>query len=229
MLISIAPILKDIEVELKDVKLNGTLWPPKNPSWMRQEPTPEVDAIWETLYEPKDVFPITREDVIGLGKDPETAVKFDNEYWGLGEDMYMAAFDMLHKTHCLNELRKMTFEDYGERTPVKKRHSRLWWVHLRHCVDMLMQDQLCHADADIITFQWADTQNYPWADMSINRKCRNWDQIFQWGRSRYVEYGKLKGFKKPKGAKQVPFDRGYYEWYGFEGSDLFPNGTGYEW
>ncbi|MCJ1307136.1 hypothetical protein MMC25_000782 [Agyrium rufum] len=223
-----SPILNDLDVELIDVQMNGTLWPAKESSWMRAEPTAEVDVLWDA-FEPLDVFPITRADVIGLGKDPETAVKFENDYWGLGDDAYMAGFDNLHKTHCLNELRKMTFEDYGERTPEKKRHGRLWWVHLRHCVDMLMQDQLCHADADIITFQWVDTQNYPWADMSINRKCRNWDQIYQWGKERYVDFSKLRGVTKPKGANQVPYERGYYDWYGFDGSDLFPNGTGYEW
>ena len=184
--------------------------------------------MWE-VYELSDVFPITRDDVVRLNEDPETAVKFDNDYWGFSEDMYMGAFDMLHKIHCLNKLRRMTFEDYGERTPVKKKHGRLWWVHLRHCVDMLMQDQMCHADADILTFRWADTQIHPWVDMSINRKCRNFDQIWQWGKDRYVDYDKLVGVEKPKDAKQVPMDRGFYKWYGFKGSDLFPNGTGYEW
>ena len=221
-----APILENTNVKLKDVKFNGTLWPSENPSWMRQEPSPEVDAIWET-YEPMDVFSISREDVIGLGKDPNFAVTLD-ERFGLGPDRYLASFDMLHKTHCLNELRKMTFEAYGENGPVKKRHGRFWWVHLRHCVDMLMQDQLCHADADVITYNWVDTQQHPWPDLSINRKCRSWDQMMQWGQARYLPFHLLRGLTKPEGAKQLPFERGYYQWYGFNGSDLYPNGDGYD-
>lgn len=59
---------------------------------------------------------------------------------------------MLHKSHSLNEPKKTTFEVYGENGPVKKRNGESWWVYLRHCVDMLMQDQLCHADADVITY-----------------------------------------------------------------------------
>lgn len=220
-----------MDVELHDVRMNGTLWPSKNHSWMRAEPSPEIEEMWE-VYEPKDVFSITRDDVVKLGKDPDTVVKFDARF-GVGDDAYMASFDMLHKTHCLNELRKMTFEAYGEGHGVKKTHGRMWWVHLRHCVDMLMQDQICHADADVITFNWVDTQDHPWADMSVNRKCRNWDQLLEWGTSRFVEYELLHNFTKQTTkageAVQVPFDRGYYDWYGFEGSDLFPNGEGYEW
>ena len=43
----------------------------------------------------------------------------------------------------------MTFEAYGENGPVKETWKTLV-VHLQHCVDMLMQDQLCHANADVI-------------------------------------------------------------------------------
>ncbi|KAL8687911.1 MAG: hypothetical protein Q9224_005018, partial [Gallowayella concinna] len=147
-----APILNDITPELINVQLNGTLFPPQIPSFSRLEPGAQTDEIWET-FEPLNVFPISRADVLGLGKDPNLAVRFPDDIFGLGDDAYMAGYDSLHKTHCLNELRQMTFADYGATAPVKtKQHGRLWWIHLRHCVDMLMQDQLCHADADVITF-----------------------------------------------------------------------------
>ncbi|KAL8651198.1 MAG: hypothetical protein Q9226_004809 [Calogaya cf. arnoldii] len=224
----VTPILNDINPELIDVKLNGTLFPPKYPSFSRLEPGPQTDNVWEN-FEPLNAFPITRADVIGLGKDPSVAVRFPDDIFGLGEEAYMAGYDSLHKTHCLNELRKMTFEDYGESAPIKKQHGRLWWIHLRHCVDMLMQDQLCHADADIVTFTWVDTQSHPWADMSINRKCRSWDQLMQWSQGRYVDLEKVKKITKPEDAVVLPFERGYYVQYGFDGSDMFPNGTGYVW
>ncbi|KAL8712175.1 MAG: hypothetical protein Q9220_003609 [cf. Caloplaca sp. 1 TL-2023] len=209
--------------------MNGTLFPPANPSFSRLEPGPATDDLWEP-FEPSDVFPITKADVIGLGKDPNLVARFPDEIFGLGDDAYMAAFDSLHKTHCLNELRKMTFEGYGDAKPRKRRHGRLWWFHLRHCVDMLMQDQLCHADADIITFNWVDTQSHPWADMSINRKCRDWTQMIQWGTDRFVPLDKVKSYTKITAGDDIsvlPFEWGYYAQYGFDGSEMFPNGTGY--
>ena len=45
-----------------------------------------------------------------------------------------------------------------------------------------------------------------------------------------MKFDMLQNFTKPKeGVRVLPFERGYYEQFGFEGSDLFPNGTGYEW
>lgn len=123
----------------------------------------------------------------------------------------------------------MTFEDYGATVVEKHKHGKFWWVHLRHCVDMLMQDQLCHADADMIIYNWVDTQKYPWPDMSINRRCRSWDQLMGWGREHVVDRKSLEGLVKPEGVVELPFERGYYEMFGFDDSKMFPNGTGYEW
>lgn len=221
-----APLFNDMDVEFHEVKLNGTLWPPENPAWSRLEPSPEVDELWEK-YEPSSVFPISRADVVALGKDPETAARFPDDYWHMGDDAYVASLDGFHKTHCLNELRKMTFEDYGHYKPLKHRHGKLWWIHLRHCVDMLMQDQLCHADADVLTHNWVDTQPFPFPDFSINRKCRDMEKLREWRDERIVDMDKYKGMKKPEGVRQLPFEPGYYETYGFNHSTLFPDGRGY--
>ena len=194
---------------------------------MRQEPSSAVDKLWEA-YETLDIFPITRDDVIALGMDPNLAVQLKDDDFGLGQDKYMAAFDGIHKIHCLNELRKMTFADYGDRSPKKKRHGKLWWIHLRHCVDMLMQDHLCHADADIITYYWVDTQNHPWPNLGVNKRCRSWDQIAGWGQSRYVDQQKVERMRRPEDAVVLPFEYGYYDMYGFNDSEMFPNGSGYK-
>ena len=51
----------------------------------------------------------------------------------------------------------------------------------------------------------------------------------QWGQARYLLFHLLRGLTKPpEGAKQLPLERGYYQWYGFNGSDLYPNGTGFD-
>ena len=122
-------------ISFQHVQLNGTLWPSENPSWSRKEiGDPEAEAVWET-FELIDTFPITRDDVIALGKDPETVVRYPDENFGLGAEAYVAALDIQHKIHCLNELRKMAFIDYGKTTPSGKAHGQLWWIHLRHCLE----------------------------------------------------------------------------------------------
>ena len=112
----------------------------------------EAEKVWET-FEKFDTFPITYDDIIALGKDPDTAVRYPNENFGLGEEAYVASLDVQHKIHCLNELRKMTFADYNKSAPKKKVHGQLWWIYLRHCVDMLTQDILYHTDADIVIYR----------------------------------------------------------------------------
>ncbi|CAD6583833.1 MAG: hypothetical protein ASARMPREDX12_001465 [Alectoria sarmentosa] len=224
---SYSPLLNDIDVQLHDVRFNGTLWPSETPAWSRREPGPEVDELWER-YEPGNLFPIRRADVVALGKDPDTAARFPDDHWHMGDDAYVASLDAFHKTHCLNELRKMTFEDYGHYKPLKHRHGKLWWIHLRHCVDMLLQDQVCHADADVLTYNWVDTQPYPFPDFSINRKCRDMEELREWRDERIVDLGRYKQMKKPEGVRQLPFEPGYYEMYGFNKSTLFPDGRGYE-
>jgi hypothetical protein len=93
---------------------------------------------WDS-FEDLHTFPITRKQVLAPGKDPETAARYDDEYWGMGDDAYIAALDSQHKMHCLNELRKSAFADYGKNNPNKKKMRELDWIHLRHCTDMLVQ------------------------------------------------------------------------------------------
>lgn len=69
--------------------MNATLFPGDNPSFARQFPNPEADSVWEN-FEILKTIPITKEDVVRLGKDPELVAKFDEEYWGLGDNAYMA-------------------------------------------------------------------------------------------------------------------------------------------
>jgi hypothetical protein len=99
---------------------------------------PIAEAMWES-FEDMHTFPITRDQVLALGKDPRTAARYDPEYWGMGDDAYIAALDSQHKMHCLNEIRKAAFAEYGQEKPPKVVHSQLGWIHLRHCMDMLTQ------------------------------------------------------------------------------------------
>ena len=174
---------------------------------------PAAEAVWETLGF-SETFPISRDDVIALGKDPQTVARYPTSQFALGdEEAYIASLDVQHKLHCLNELRKMAFVDYGESDAPKKRrtHGQLWWIHLRHCLDMLAQDMICHADADVITYRWMDAQPGPFPDFGINRLCRSLDDVLRYRDERKVDLEKYMAMEKPKsGISQVPAEPEYY-------------------
>lgn len=94
--------------------------------------------MWDS-FEDMHTFPITREQVLALGKDPQTAARYDNDYWGMGDDAYIAALDSQHKMHCLNAIRQMAFLNYDKKNNFKEVKSPLGWIHMRHCMDMLAQ------------------------------------------------------------------------------------------
>jgi hypothetical protein len=89
-------VLNKVEIKTSVKMMNASLFPGDNPGFARQFPNPEADAFWENI-ELLKTFPITKEDVVKLGKDPETVAKFDDEYWGLGDDAYMAELDVFHQ------------------------------------------------------------------------------------------------------------------------------------
>ena len=238
-----APVLESKAIKPHDVRINGTLWPGKNPSWSRKEiGDPEAEEVWES-FEAVHTFPITRDDVIALGKDPDIVARFPDQDFGLGQEAYIATLDIQHKVHCLNELRKKAFADYGKEKRENGQESELWWIHLRHCMDIVTQDMFCHADADLITYQWVDTQPNPFPDFSVNRKCRNIGEVMQYREEHKVDKDKFLKLEKPR-ASQVPMEPEYYASmagsilsvhanadespvFGFWGSDLYPNGEGY--
>lgn len=239
---NLAPFLDAVTLKIKDVKVNGTLFPPEKPSFSRAEPgMPDAEAIWER-FEPSGFFPITRDELVRIGKDPEVSVKFPNEVYGFGEEAYVASFDTLHKIHCLNELRKSTFWNYPDMQQYfsgsdhdlsyrNQSHTKKWWIHLRHCVDLVAQDLICHADADLVTYTWRDMQPQPYPDMSINKKCRDLNQLMDYNDANKVDiklYSKVQKYRPELDTKLLPHEKQWYLQNGFQDSTLFPNGEGFD-
>jgi hypothetical protein len=69
---------------------------------------------------------------------------------------------------------------------------------------------LCHADADLITYNWKDTQPHPFPDFSINRKCRNINDLIAFRDERKVEMSKYEAMKKPNNVNTIPMELGFY-------------------
>jgi hypothetical protein len=75
---------------------------------------------------------------------------------------------------------------------------------------MLAQDMLCHADADLITYNWMDTQRHPFPDFAINRRCRSVEDLLAYRDKHSVDLDRYMLMPKPKNAVQVPSEPGYY-------------------
>ena len=212
----------------KDVQFNGTLFPPAEPGLGRLEPDPTTDALYDD-FEVIRMLVLTREDILSIGKDPATVARYPDSLWHFGPDAYIGNLYVFHQIHCLNELRKKAFEDYPGPDGSSSGHrmktmDELGWIHLRHCTDMLLQAIMCHADTEIITMQWADTQPWAFPDMSINKKCRDFQQLVEWRDEHAVDSDLYKKMRTPEDVPLVPMEQAYYDMYGYTHSSLFPDG-----
>ncbi|RAH63165.1 hypothetical protein BO85DRAFT_465095 [Aspergillus piperis CBS 112811] len=168
-----SPILDDVELPQRIATMNSTLLPPPDPSIARQEPGPENDAEWYK-YNDTPLFWLTREEIEKLGQNPGTAARWDREYWGHEEDLFVGKLDISHQIHCLDSLRKKAYADYPGYHP-EHHHSKrkgssnnMDWIHLGHCLDML-----CRQEA-------------PWPDFHLKRQCGNIDPMLEWAKGREV-------------------------------------------
>jgi hypothetical protein len=213
---------------LIDQTVHGDLFPTEPPLLGGREPGPATDELWEE-FEIQQHFAITREQVIKLGKDPEKSIKYPNEVFGLGEDAYMARLDIFHILHCFNTIRQEAFKDYyfdGEkyhmegfgpssRKPSRK-HDELWWIHLRHCTDLVTQQLMCKADATMSTLTWMETQELPFPDFSVNKKCTDFGALTRWQNENALDLEKVIAMKKPPGGDQAHISEWYWKLFGNE-------------
>lgn len=163
---SIGPIHDALDLEMVTKRINGTLFTPIEHSIARQMPNSVADATWEE-WELTRVLPVTRADIIRLGKDPETAVKLEPDLWGLGDDAYATALDIYHQLHCVNTLRRIAYGTYynvqmGNPDGI---NATLREMHINHCVDILMQAIQCSGNANLVTFHWVEKLQHPFPDM----------------------------------------------------------------
>ena len=185
------------------------------PSIWRQDPSPAVDRAWQDLLYTSTIL-ISTEDVRRLGKDPLLTVRAPLE-WGYGPDAHLAQIDSQHQLHCLDMLRKAAYRDYyypGDRQRFSLKH----WTHLSHCVDILRQNLVCQANVDVHTYNWVETQRYPFPDFGIRHRCRDHGAVLEWLREKgtHVEREVLLGIEKPVGATELPVPEDYWEVFGVE-------------
>ncbi|RDL40102.1 uncharacterized protein BP5553_00081 [Venustampulla echinocandica] len=210
-----SPLFRRIKIPVVKKTVQGTLFNEEN-LILRAYPSPEVDAAWEALTDVGVVI-ITGEEVSKLGKDPSKTVKAPRE-WGHGDDAHLAQLDGQHALHCLNAVRRYAYREYyfpAVQTSNTSRSSPFEpfdQAHLSHCLHVLLQTLSCDFSADVITHNWMDTQNYPFPDFAINKKCKDHEKLVDWqtkhriSQDQWMEMGMRGASRREPGeyVKQLP-------------------------
>lgn len=97
-------------------------------------------------------------------------------------------------------LRKAAFEDYPGYEPELDTKDKMWWIHLGHCTDILLQNLQCNANTEVLTLAWVEDRHPPWPDFSVNRKCRNFQTLLDWQHDNAVDVEKFDNMPLPKDA-----------------------------
>jgi hypothetical protein len=120
----------------------------------------------------------------------------------------MAEVDVFHQIHCLNALRKALITNYeyywgaryGLNPPVQ------FSFHLDHCTNILLQNLMCHADMDAVIYNWRESEEIPYPDFGVYKKCRDFDALLRWREEAMMEdqHERFMAMEKPADAIQLP-------------------------
>ncbi|RYC60887.1 hypothetical protein CHU98_g5324 [Xylaria longipes] len=188
----------------------------------RLPPSPAVDEAWDRITR-VNLISISENEIRKLGKDPSLTIQSPESWWSKSwGGGYMGQIDVFHQIHCLNMLRQGLIinynyywgKKYGLTPPVQ------FGVHLNHCLATILENLMCHADVDIVTFNWRESQNEPFPDFEIRKQCRDFEAIVDWQREKKLNdtIERWKALAKPDNAKQRQMPLGL--------SEIDPLGTG---
>jgi hypothetical protein len=191
-----------------EVEFDGRLR--DNNSIYRMPPSPAVDAAWdEVSAEGFEAMTVPASMIIDSKKNPKISLKAPS-VWGYGDDAYVVQVDVFHQIHCLNELRKEIYYDHYYAQPPSALHRD----HKSHCIHMLLQNLMCHADLDIITHNWvhndqiSDPKERPFPDFNLVKQCRDFNATLRWAKDNAIrDLPKVwNALRIPPGMETVPGD-----------------------
>ncbi|KFZ02434.1 hypothetical protein V500_00208 [Pseudogymnoascus sp. VKM F-4518 (FW-2643)] len=192
-----SPALGIVNEEYNLLRYSGTF---KNGSPYKGPPSPSVDAAWDNITE-IGTFAIDKEGVIRTGADPEFAVRYPDDVGAGAGGKYMATLEVFHQIHCVNLLWKTTYPDYYTEIKIDfMKDEKTLRNHLDHCADLLRQSLQCTGDTSVITYDWVNGRDIPYPNFNTLHKCRNFDNILQWGKAHQLPKYHNGRFLKPAGT-----------------------------
>lgn len=70
--------------------------------------------------------------------------------------------------------------------------------HAEHCLDMLLQAAMCHADTSLVTFEWDKMEKKPVLNtMDKPKTCVNWNALTESFRERVVPRDEMHQLQNP--------------------------------
>ncbi|MCJ1356720.1 MAG: hypothetical protein MMC33_006715 [Icmadophila ericetorum] len=195
-----SPIFDQVHIPLTTIRRNGSFVNPDPlPIW-RQPPSEEVDKAWARLSDISPV-PLSSADVIKLGADPSKTARFP-EVFGLGPDAHIGRIDIFHQVHCLDSLRRNIYFDhyYGDKFQGRKPDAN-HYIHVNHCIDVLLQNLLCTAPLNPILHYWVEGLEEPFPNFDDNHKCHDIDVILKWHEEKSIDLTTFrKKSRRPEGV-----------------------------
>ena len=201
-----APVFDRFKIPKISRTTNGTLFDTKPPSIWRARTGKEADIAWDRIGSTVPPIAITADEVRAIGKNPDTAVRFPEEY-GHGPDAYMASIEVFHHVHCLDKLRKeISYKHYWEKEEGPAPGGKMHEAHISHCIDVLAQALRCTGSVDIITYNWVDGRDMMFPDFENHKVCRDFDALLGWVDENGVQMdeSRYKAMKPPSGTQRIP-------------------------
>ncbi|KAF7794187.1 hypothetical protein EIP86_005319 [Pleurotus ostreatoroseus] len=139
------------------------------------DPSDEVDNAWNDLYNDFGISQISKAEALDL---PNKTVPLPAD-----PSQYVIAL--------ANVLRKIIHRDYyadpitGDIGEIPQKDVA---EHTGHCLNMLRQVIMCHADISPIVWHWSERDNEAMAVMNVAHSCRNWESIESWAKEHQLQH-----------------------------------------
>ncbi|KAG1787771.1 uncharacterized protein HD556DRAFT_1407595 [Suillus plorans] len=101
--------------------------------------------------------------------------RYPDEYGG----DYMATVEVIHQLHCIDMLRRVSWGDHSSGHGAHESPGD-FRIHLDHCIEMLRQNIMCHADVTMLTYDWVEGVKDPFPNFRIPHRCRNFEKVLDW-------------------------------------------------
>jgi len=151
------------------------------------KPSDDIDNAWDDLLSGINIR-VSRTE---LKKTNQTSVRFPRSQY------YLGWLEVSHQLHCVKYLRQAVYRDhYFPDTPEKEEAH--WFLHVDHCLELLRQAVMCHAETSLMTFEW-DSQNIkPMLKLEgPQHVCIDWDELKQKMKSRLVSDQEMNSLMNP--------------------------------